>query len=100
MIIERVAIRFNRFIFENFYAAESSDYSVPIDIYSKTTQLPVFSVKSTKEGGYTYMDSSRDVAFYSSSDYLFMHVPGYFLEMFSDLVKYEGSFRPITYFSV
>ena len=98
MLIERIAIKFNKFIFYNFY---NSKENLGVDIYSTTSLCPVVDVQEVKDGQWKYKDANRNYTFYSSDEYLFMHVPEYFLDIFSDLEIYKFPFEPVkTYYSV
>jgi hypothetical protein len=89
MLIERVSIRFNEYIFDNFY--KEGNYYPQIDIYSIWThQLLIHVNKKEEDPGlfklrniYTVKISEKTIHLLEED--MYMMVPRYFLELFEDL---------------
>ena len=90
MLIERISIKFNEYIFDNFYGAENSYYP-QIDIYSIWTHRLLIRVNKKEKDPelfklrniYTVKINGK--TFQLLEEDMYMMVPRYFLELFEDL---------------
>ncbi len=105
MLIERVGIKFNEYIFDNFYKEEN--YYPQIDIYSIWTHQLLIRVKKEKDPEpelfrlqniYTVKISEKTIHLLEED--MYMMVPRYFLELFEDLEPMTIEGQTKSYYSV
>ena len=103
MLIERVSIRFNEYIFDNFY--KEGNYYPQIDIYSIWTHQLLMCVNKEEKDPelfgrnmYTIKISEKIVHFLEED--MYMMVPRYFLELFEDLEPMTIEGQTKSYYSI
>ena len=98
MVVERIPIKFNKYVFDNFYSEKKTwPY---IFIYSFVTRKKLLQVNRNcqiyypdiKVDCYTAIEVESDVRLTYFEEDMFMAVPEYFLELFEDLepIMIEG----------
>ena len=84
MLVKRIKIKFNKYLFDNLY----SDHNIwppPVEIYSVSSEKRVYRVRKSMSG-YNIFSFGEPYSFRTvSEDELYMCIPEYLLELIPDL---------------
>ena len=100
MLVKRIRIKFNKQLFDKFYAHNNNSWPPNIEIYSETSHRQVYRVEELPGLGCYKVFGYLEYIKYNiiPEEKLYMCIPEYFLDIFTDLEIYPGGQE--SYYSV
>lgn len=84
MLIKRIKIKFNEYVFDNFYVNNPNAWP-PVEIYSISSEKQVYRVRKSMSG-YNIFSFGEPCSYRTvSEEELYMYIPEYLSELIPDL---------------